>query len=539
MKNRCFYALSLFILSALLCCCTEEEQGGGYTRGDIMEFESTINGETWSRANSADNGQWQGGEKVAIKLDNGAIKEYTASSSGLLISGNPFLWAKDQYRVTAYWPITMPAIADQSTEAKYQACHVVQFDKNGVSQSNRNLVFERQMAQLIITLSPGTNVPEVPKEAKVEVLAPPITSYVDGKVSVSTSITNYKYLTAWNKGNNTYHILVPPHTNPSANPHRFIKISIGSKVFYYSFNESRSYAAGSTYRINVKVSVVMNITMKNWMKYRTSDNQLISSVSIPGTHNSGATGAGGITAFGRDKCQDRQVYQQLDDGIRYFDLRVKVVKNDPLIYHGTYYQNQNLAYIISSIAYFLKNNPSEFVMVQFKEEGKPENSSKSTYQAIRELMEYEAKGMYTQEGYRMPRVGDVRGKIVSFKRNDEGFGFKLNFRDNSGNDDWCGDQPSFIQDTYKDGRSGKEKNVINTLNSSHVSDVNKLFLNFVSCTGGGLIPDPAAQSSYLNPTIRNYIRDNSLKKTGVVLFDFYHDTDVAGVIVSKNPIVLW
>ena len=62
-----------------------------------------------------------------------------------------------------------------------------------------------------------------------------------------------------------------------------------------------------------------------WMK-EVSDDYLIKQMSIPGTHDSGATHSIFDVA---GKCQDLRIQSQLNIGVRFFDLRLQL-KNDEL-----------------------------------------------------------------------------------------------------------------------------------------------------------------------------------------------------------------
>src|SRR5687767_170537 len=61
------------------------------------------------------------------------------------------------------------------------------------------------------------------------------------------------------------------------------------------------------------------------------DNVLVSQISIPGTHDSGAR----FEPFpGTAKCQNLTISQQLDAGIRFLDIRNRHIDNAFAIHHG-------------------------------------------------------------------------------------------------------------------------------------------------------------------------------------------------------------
>lgn len=82
---------------------------------------------------------------------------------------------------------------------------------------------------------------------------------------------------------------------------------------------------------------ISNISNKEWMK--KVENKLISTINIPGTHDSFAL-HGGYMIY---KCQSLDLISQLISGIRYFDLRCVLENNIIEIYHMDYKQKKILS----------------------------------------------------------------------------------------------------------------------------------------------------------------------------------------------------
>jgi len=95
------------------------------------------------------------------------------------------------------------------------------------------------------------------------------------------------------------------------------------------------------------------------------DQLLISKVSIPGTHNSVALHGTQLA-----RCQTKTLQEQLDMGIRFFDLRVKLKHHRLLMYHGYAFQQLDLAAVVQVLTNFLSKNPSEFIVIRIKNENK-------------------------------------------------------------------------------------------------------------------------------------------------------------------------
>lgn len=67
--------------------------------------------------------------------------------------------------------------------------------------------------------------------------------------------------------------------------------------------------------------------------------------------------------------------QQLEMGIRFFDIRVRRINNNFAIHHGLIYLHLTFNNILSSVDKFLHNNPQEFVFLMLKEEYKAKKSN--------------------------------------------------------------------------------------------------------------------------------------------------------------------
>ena len=158
--------------------------------------------------------------------------------------------------------------------------------------------------------------------------------------------------------------------------------------------------------------------MNKWMS-RISDDTPLGALSIPGTHNAPTH----HNAPPSVRCQAVSPMEQLKNGVRFFDLRVQVpepydVNSDklvlvhavfPISLTGTKYFRG----LYEDMTKFLKENPSETLVVSLKREG----SGKGTDQQFSQIL----KKHYTnpREWYTEPRVpllGEVRGRLVLLRR---------------------------------------------------------------------------------------------------------------------------
>ena len=125
------------------------------------------------------------------------------------------------------------------------------------------------------------------------------------------------------------------------------------------------YMFSTKNRIITAISIILFITLLSifalipieekhavsiWMK-DVDDNTLITTMSIPGTHDSGATHSIFDVA---GKCQDTTIKQQLELGVRFLDLRLQLVNNEFKIVHSFVDQKQKLKSVLKDISTFIK-----------------------------------------------------------------------------------------------------------------------------------------------------------------------------------------
>lgn len=116
-----------------------------------------------------------------------------------------------------------------------------------------------------------------------------------------------------------------------------------------------------------------HLNTSNWMK-QIADTVPLCHISIPGTHDSGALDGG--EAF---QTQELTLEEQLEAGIRCFDIRLKACDNNQLgVYHSIVFQD---AYwesdVLPTFLKFLKTHPSEALIVFIKKEGGEADAFKS------------------------------------------------------------------------------------------------------------------------------------------------------------------
>ncbi|KAI1817989.1 phosphatidylinositol-specific phospholipase C [Poronia punctata] len=167
------------------------------------------------------------------------------------------------------------------------------------------------------------------------------------------------------------------------------------------------------------LSIFSSAHLSRWMR-EIRDEFPLPALSIPGTHNSPTC----HVALPSVRCQAVGVREQLDNGVRFLDIRVSVSQdNDDLaLVHSAFpislTGNKYFKELIETVYAFLEANPSETVITSIKREG----TGRGTDQKLSKLLKakfYDPKRWYTEP--RIPKLGEVRGRIILLRRhaNDE------------------------------------------------------------------------------------------------------------------------
>uniref|UniRef100_A0A8C1X1H8 Phosphatidylinositol-specific phospholipase C X domain-containing protein n=1 Tax=Cyprinus carpio TaxID=7962 RepID=A0A8C1X1H8_CYPCA len=220
----------------------------------------------------------------------------------------------------------------------------------------------------------------------------------------------------------------------------------------------------------------------DWMK-TLDDNKFISNIAIPGTHESLAL-HGGPAA----ECQAWSLVDQLNAGIRYFDLRVS--GDDLKVVHGPISQHTTFS----------------------------DHSSKFPDHVISQL-EYESNSWVRND---IPRIRDVRGKVVFVQKNSFHLGVPLHETDQHGD--------------YKVGNVEKKKDKI----TDHLKEAieacktNHVVLNYSSGTGFPYLRvdnSPKSLAKEINLWLYNHLKIESC--FGVIAMDF-PGFDLIQMVINFN-----
>lgn len=252
-------------------------------------------------------------------------------------------------------------------------------------------------------------------------------------------------------------------------------------------------------------------TYSNWMSFVDDDTSL-RNVSMPGSHDTMALYSIGNLA---GQCQSLSLEDQLELGIRFLDIRLQEVNNKLKSVHGFIDQRATMDDINKTVEKFLKNNPSETIIMSVKEESDSKNSNISFEDSLKT---YLGSNIYCLDTSLPDSLGDVRGKVVLLSRYPNstiGIPAYEGWKDST-----TFTMPStdiHVQDTYKiTNDEQKKQEIISCFNETG----HNLKINFLSAYNTKAFPPSYAPSaahginSWIDKEISKYSDRN------IVVYDF-------------------
>jgi len=146
-----------------------------------------------------------------------------------------------------------------------------------------------------------------------------------------------------------------------------------------------------------------------WMK-KIPGSRRLSHISIPGTHDT-------MSRYGGDlpQTQSMSLHDQLESGVRYIDIRLRLKNNTLKVYHGITYQKATFKTgVLKVLVQWLKKRPSETVIMKVKKEGSNLGKNTKTFKQVFEA-DINAVKTYIWQGYKTtdnPTLDKVRKKII-------------------------------------------------------------------------------------------------------------------------------
>jgi 1-phosphatidylinositol phosphodiesterase len=274
----------------------------------------------------------------------------------------------------------------------------------------------------------------------------------------------------------------------------------------------------------------MTVDMKDWMG-ELDDDLSLCRLTIPGTHDSCTANYQGENVVELwVKTQHQLLSDQLRSGIRFIDIRCRRVGDRFALVHNRFDLKLDFQAVLDVCLAFLRAHREETILMSIKEEGVAEGSEKTFAEIFNTvyLRETEISDRFYLGGA-VPRLGEVRGRIVLFRR----FAFD-GFGDLGIDASHWPNNTTFTYDPASEGRAGvsmriqdrydgptpaqKYELVKKMLDEAAANTGEMLYVNFSSATG---LLSPLGFAAFINPPLKDLISDRHAKSClGIVVMDF-------------------
>nr|XP_020452937.1 uncharacterized protein LOC109958561 [Monopterus albus]XP_020452939.1 uncharacterized protein LOC109958561 [Monopterus albus]XP_020452940.1 uncharacterized protein LOC109958561 [Monopterus albus]XP_020452941.1 uncharacterized protein LOC109958561 [Monopterus albus]XP_020452942.1 uncharacterized protein LOC109958561 [Monopterus albus]XP_020452943.1 uncharacterized protein LOC109958561 [Monopterus albus] len=240
----------------------------------------------------------------------------------------------------------------------------------------------------------------------------------------------------------------------------------------------------------------------SWMA-RIPDDQLLSEVTMPGTHNTMAR-YGGVYA----ECQTWTLASQLRAGVRFLDIRVRNVMGNLTIHHEVAYQQAHFGQVLQGVTDFLQEYPSETVLMRIREEF---SETHDIYGAVVDYIHRYAHWDLLWHSRLVPTMGEVRGKLIilqDFSGPDLGMRYgSLDIADK-----WKVPTLLHVEEKWQ--------SVYEHLEAAPVGNKAQIFLTYSS--GAGWLAYPRIVAKRVNAKLYDYLRAKTSlnQRLGIICIDF-------------------
>lgn len=284
---------------------------------------------------------------------------------------------------------------------------------------------------------------------------------------------------------------------------------------------------------------MIKLNPRKWMM-NIDDNIDLFSLNLAGTHDC-VTRFVQLSHFAR--CQDRSIYEQLCIGIRGLDVRVKPNGSRLMMVHSftkafvsaSHFSRQmDMADVLSCCYSFLKMNPSETIVFQFKDDRSNENGKEKSFDNLyNTYIKGNEDKWYLKN--KSPLMSECRGRIVLVRRckmadnaeyTDENTGIDFS---RWAEQDTAVPQPLtlktsgenemtfIVQDRYKYKPKPRWNKCIKPFLDKMKPFDGTYIINYLSTAGG--LKGPYNNSKYINPRFMSYPLDRA-NYYGMIYVDF-------------------
>lgn len=290
----------------------------------------------------------------------------------------------------------------------------------------------------------------------------------------------------------------------------------------------------------------MKTNLCGWMKNLPGEKPVLQ-YNIPGSHDSTTQ----FVQFSHiTRCQNRNIYEQLCLGIRMLDIRVEQRGSRLKLVHAIakvfstpnhLSKQMDLDEVLASCYRFLKENPSETIIFQFKNDSKGEDAG-CFYNLYHTYIKESEEKWFTEN--RIPLLDEVRGKLVLLNRcksdgsfdktginctewEDQGENVPYPLSLETGGEN---SETFVIQDRYMYKPEPRWNECIKPFLDKAEDFNGKYILNFLSTAGG--LKGPYGNSKYINPQFLDYPLEKA-RYYGIICCDF-PTAEITEKIIETN-----
>jgi 1-phosphatidylinositol phosphodiesterase len=168
-----------------------------------------------------------------------------------------------------------------------------------------------------------------------------------------------------------------------------------------------------------------------WMKTIRDDVQL-SEMALPGTHDSATFQVTWYPVY-KDVVETQSLGfdKQLEYGIRVFDLRIRRTGDALALHHGAAFLDRMLGSALEAIKRFLRDNPSETVLIRVSDEYEADKSVSQSLEYVFDQYMQLYSGVYLKTQNPKLTLGEARGKFLVLSADARLNRFGLSYRDES------------------------------------------------------------------------------------------------------------